>query len=135
MCKTRIAVVILLFVLFTFPAFSATHESNYPTSCSELWPAVKAVVSNPDNYKLLNSDDAKWTASYDVKHKVHLSISGAAAQRTNHVTLVTQGTGCQMQVDSSFSGATHDDQGDFKKRVDEQLAKQTPAKPVEGAKP
>jgi hypothetical protein len=135
MCKTRIAVVILLFVLFSIQAFGASHESTYPNSCNELWPAVKAVIGNPDNYKLINSDDAKWTASYDVKHKVHLSVSGAVAQRTNHVTLVTQGSGCQMQVESSFSGVTHDDQGDFKKRVDEALAKQEPAKPGEAAKP
>lgn len=135
MNKTKVAILILLFLALTLAAVGASHESTYPNSCSQLWPAVKAVVSNPDNYKLLNSDDEKWTASYDVKHKVHLSISGAVAQRTNHVTLVTQGTGCQMQVDSSFSGATHDDQGDFKKRVDEALAKLTTTKPAEGAKP
>jgi hypothetical protein len=40
-----------------------------------------------------------------------------------------------MQVESSFSGLAHDDQGDFKKRVDEALAKHETAKPAEGAKP
>ena len=84
----------------------------------------------------MSTDDAKWTAFYDVKHKVHLSVSGAVAQKTNHVTLVTQGTGCQMQVNSSFSGLTHDDQGDFVKRVNEALAKQQgAATPAEAAKP
>ena len=115
---------------------AASHETNYSNSCSELWPAVKDVISNSENYKMVSTDDAKWTAFYDVKHKVHLSISGAVAQKTNQVTLVTQGTGCTMQVNSSFSGLTHDDQGDFVKRVNDALAKQQEAaKPMELAKP
>ena len=97
---------------------------------------MKDVVSNSKNYKLVSADDAKWTAFYDVKHKEHLSISGAVAQKTNQVTLVSQGTGCQMQVNSSFSGLTHDDQGDFVKRVNEALAKpQAAAKPADAGKP
>jgi len=125
-----------LLLLFALPALGASHETAYSNPCSELWPAVKDVISNPESYKLVSSDDAKWTAFYDVKHKVHLSVSGAVAQKTNRVTLVTQGTGCQMQVISSFSGLTHDDHGDFVKRVNEVLAKQQGAsKPVEAAKP
>ena len=125
-----------LLLLFALPALGASHETAYSNPCSELWPAVKDVISNPESYKLVSSDDAKWTAFYDVKHKVHLSVSGAVAQKTNRVTLVTQGTGCQMQVISSFSGLTHDDHGDFVKRVNEALAKQQGAsKPVEAAKP
>ena len=127
----------LALLLSSVPAaLAASHETSYSSSCNELWPAVKEVISNPENYKMVSSDDAKWTAFYDVKHKVHLSISGAVAQKTNQVTLVAQGTGCQMQVNSSFSGLTHDDQGDFVKRVNEALAKQPAvAKPTEQAKP
>jgi hypothetical protein len=40
-----------------------------------------------------------------------------------------------MQVDSSYSGWEHDDQGDFKKRVDESLNKLKAAKPSDSAKP
>ena len=135
MFKSRFVALALL-LLLTLPAFSASHETSYSKPCSELWPAVKDVISNPKNYKVVSTDDAKWTAFYDVKHKEHLSISGAVAQKTNQVTLVSQGTGCQMQVVSSFSGLTHDDQGDFKTRVDEALAKpQGAAKPMESAKP
>ncbi len=125
-----------LLLLFALAALGATHESTYSNSCAELWPAVKDVINNPKNYKVISSDDAKWTAFYDVKHKEHLSISGAVAQKTNQVTLVTQGTGCQMQVVSSFSGLTHDDQGDFVKRVNDALTKQQEAsKTPEAAKP
>jgi len=133
MFKSRFLALALL-LLSALAALGASHETNYSNSCSELWPAVKDVISNPKNYKIVSTDDAKWTAFYDVKHKEHLSISGAVAQKTNQVTLVTQGTGCQMQVVSSFSGLSHDDQGDFVKRVEEALAKQTAAKPSEPGK-
>ncbi len=134
MFKPRFPALALL-LLFALPALGKTHESTYSNPCSELWPAVKDVLSNPESYTVVSSDDAKWTAFYNVKHQVHLSVSGAVAQKTNQVTLVAQGTGCQMQVVSSFSGLAHDDQGDFKKRVDEALAKQGAAKPTEAAKP
>ena len=135
MFKSRFLVLALL-LLFVLPALGANHETSYSNPCSELWPAVKDVVSNSKNYKLVSADDAKWTAFYDVKHKEHLSISGALAQKTNQVTLVSQGTGCQMQVNSSFSGLSHDDQGDFVTRVNEALAKQpAAAKPADAAKP
>ena len=135
MFKTR-TVVLALSLLFALPALGKSHESTYSNPCSELWPAVKEVISNPGSYKMVSTDDAKWTAFYDVKHKEHLSISGAVAQKTNQVTLVSHGTGCQMQVVSSFSGLTHDDQGDFVNRVNAALAKQQgAAKPTEPAKP
>ena len=97
---------------------------------------MKDTISNPDNYTVQGTpDDVKMTASYNVKHAVHLSISGAVAQHTNQITLVSKGTGCEMQVESSFSGLAHDDAGDFKKRVEESLAKlPQPAKPAEAAK-
>jgi hypothetical protein len=40
-----------------------------------------------------------------------------------------------MEVVSNWSGWGHEDQGDFKKRVDESLAKPKAAKPSEPAKP
>ena len=48
-------------------------------------------------------------------------------QRTNKVTLLPNGTGCEMQVVANYSGWEHNDQGDFKQRVDDALLKlQTP---------
>lgn len=40
-----------------------------------------------------------------------------------------------MQVVSNYSGVEHNDREDFKKRVDEALAKQTGSTPGEPAKP
>jgi hypothetical protein len=75
------------------------------------------------------------TASYRVKHAAHVNVSGAILQRTNHVTLVSKGTVCEMQVVSNYSGWEHDDKGDFKTRVDEALAKLKAGTAPEAAKP
>jgi len=135
MMKTRFMVVAFLLSILGLPASAGTHKYPYPVACSALWGAVKDTLRNSHNYKIVGSDDSQMTASYNVKHSAHLSISGALAQGTNHVNLVSTDAGCEMQVDSSYSGWEHDDQGDFKKRVDESLNKLKIAKPSEPAKP
>ena len=105
------------------PAHGKTYKTTYPVACSQVWSGVKDTLANPDNYNVADVDDALMTAKYDVKHSAHVNISGAALQRQNKVTLVTEGTGCQMQVVSNYSGWEHNDQGDFKKRVEEAMAK------------
>lgn len=131
----KFAVIAFMTLIFALPAFSKAHKDSYPQPCSELWTAVKDALSNPDNnYDVVSKDDAQMAASYNVKHAVHLSITGAVAQRTNQVTLISKGTGCEMQVVSSYSGLAHDDAGDFKKRVEESLTKVN-TKPADAAKP
>jgi hypothetical protein len=125
--KMTLAAVGLLSLVVALPAFGETYRYTYPVACSDLWPAVKDVLSDPANYQVKSSDDKKFTASYKVNHSIHVTITETVLQRTNKVTLVTQGTGCEMQVVSNYSGVEHDDRGDFKKRVDDSLAKlQTP---------
>ena len=135
MAKTRVLFLALMPLVLALPAFGKTYKTSYPVPCSQLWGAVKDTLSSPENYTVVESDDTKMTASYNVKHSVHANVSGAVLQRTNHVTLVPKGEGCEMQVVSNFSGWEHDDKGDFKKRVDEFLAK--PKAPIasEPAKP
>jgi hypothetical protein len=130
----RSLVVALIALSVAMPAFGKTYKTTYPNACSELWPAVREVLSNEDNYAVVSSDDAQMTAIYDVKHSTHVNISGALLQRKNHVTLVSQGTGCEMQVVSNYSGWEHNDQGDFKTRVEESLAKLKGTNPAEPAK-
>ena len=86
------------------PAFGKTYKTTYPVACTEVWPAVKSTLGNPDNYNVTVSDDHKMAAEYDVKHSAHVNISGALLQRKNHVTLLPKGTGCEMQVVSNYSG-------------------------------
>jgi hypothetical protein len=117
------------------PAFGETYKYSYPVACANLWPAVKNALADPANYKVVASDDGKMTASYKVKHAVHVTITETVLQRTNKVALVPQGAGCEMQVVSNYSGVEHDDQGDFKKRVDDSLAKLHIAKSSDAAMP
>ena len=139
MSKTRFFVLTIVILVVAMPTAGKTYKNTYPVACSQIWPAVKTVLSVQDNYTVEQSDDAMMTATYDVKHQAHVNISGAILQRKNKVTLVTQGTGCQMQVVSNYSGWEHNDQGDFKTRVDEALANPnakpatTPAQPASAA--
>ncbi len=132
--KTRILITALMSLVLTLPMFGETYKDTYPISCSELWGAVKDTLSNPENYSVKNSDDAKLTASYNVKHSAHVTITGALLQRANKVTLISKGASCEMQVVSNYSGFEHNDRGDFKKRVDESLAKPKAEIPSEPAK-
>ena len=143
--KMRLAVVLvaMLALALALPAFGAgnkTYKTTYPVPCSELWGAVKVALGNPNNYKDVQSDEDKMTADYNVKHSIHWSVIGAVNQGKNHVSLASIGTTCEMSVVSMYSGLSHNDQGDFKKRVDEALAKlknapsSQPAKPEDPAK-
>jgi len=130
----------MFMLALALPAFAVgnkTYTNTYPVPCTELWGAVKAALGNPDNYKDVQSDDEKMSAEYNVKHSIHWSVVGAVNQGKNHVSLLPIGTTgtCQMSVISMYSGLSHNDQGDFKKRVDEALGKQQAAKPADSPKP
>ena len=134
----KFAVVVLMSLALALPSFGAgkkTYKTTYPVPCSELWGAVKVALGNPDNYKDVQSDDDKMVADYNVKHSIHWSVIGAVNQGKNQVTLLPVGTTCEMSVMSMYSGLSHNDQGDFKKRVDEALAKLKTAPPSQPAKP
>jgi len=133
--KTRFVVVALLSLVLAAPVFCKTSKNTYPVSCSEMWGAVKDVLSVAENYEVQDSNDALMTATYKVKHAAHVTVSGAVLQRANHVALVSKGTECEMQVKSNYSGFEHDDSGDFRKRVEESFAKLKGSKPAEPAKP
>jgi hypothetical protein len=135
MMKTKSVVVILIVIAFAVPSFGKTSKNTYPAPCSELWSAVKDVLGNAENYNVEDTNDTLMTAAYKAKHTVHVTVTGAVLQRTNHVALVSNGTGCEMQVKSNYSGFEHDDSGDFRKRVEESFAKLKGAKPAEPAKP
>jgi hypothetical protein len=130
----KFVVVALMSLILALPAFGKTYKSTYPVPCGDVWGAVKDTLSNPQNYTIVESDDTKMTASYHVKHAAHVTVTGALLQRKNRVTLVSNGPGCEMQVVSNYSGFEHNDRDDFKKRVEESLAKLKGAKASAPAK-
>ena len=103
------------------PAMSESYKTTYPDSCDALWGVVKDTLSHKDNYNVKASDDAHMKADFQPRHEVHFDVSGVLLQRENHVRLVEKGPGCDMQVISNYSGWGHNDQSDFKKRVDATL--------------
>jgi hypothetical protein len=131
----RFVVVAFILSVFALPAFSRSHKETLPATCSEVWAAVKDTLGNPENYTIKISDEAKMTASYQVKHSAHVTITGALRQRPNTVSLSTKGTGCEVGVESNYSGFEHNDAGDFTKRVKESLAKAKGSTSSEPAKP
>lgn len=111
----------LLFAL-SAPAFAKTHKFDYEIPCNSLWPAVKDTLRNSGKYGIIGISNEEMTASYN--------IGGAlTGKRINSLVLNPNGAGCEMQVQTSFSGLENNDAGDFKKRVDEAIARlqKTPA--------
>jgi len=124
MIRTRFVIAAATILAMALPAAAKTYKNNYSEPCSAVWSAVRDTLSNQDNYAVTQTDDAQMTATYDVKHAAHVNISGALLQRANRVKLVANGAGgCEMQVISNYSGWEHNDQGDFKQRVDDALTR------------
>jgi len=124
----RFAAGALLLLLVAVPSFSKTHKEPYSVSCSVLWSAVKDVLRNSGKYGILGIDNNELTASF--------MIGGTlGGKRINSVVLNGKGDTCEMQIQTAYSGLAHNDEGDFKKRVDESLAQQQAAQPSVQKKP
>jgi hypothetical protein len=124
----RLAVLPLLLMLLPLSSFCKTHKEMYSVSCSVLWPAVKDVLRNSGKYGIVGIDNTEMTASYVIGGTL-------GGKRINSVVLNAKGDNCEMQIQTAYSGLGHDDAGDFKKRVDESLAKQQAAQPAVPKKP
>ena len=129
----RFAVVALILLIGAGPSFAKTHKDMYSIQCSALWPAVKDALRNSGKYGILGIDNTEMTASFVIGG----TLSG---KRINSVVLNAKGDTCEMQVQTAYSGLVHNDEGDFKKRVDESLAKaqkpsQEPVPPAKAESP
>jgi hypothetical protein len=127
----RLAVILLL-MSFAVPAFCKTHQENYSVPCTTLWSAVRDTLRNSGKYGIISMDSTEMIATYT------MGMGSAGQKRTNQVVLNAKGdNACEMQVQSGFSGLGNNDAGDFKKRVDQSLAKQAaaPAPPAKADAP
>jgi hypothetical protein len=129
MKRTLLSVSTALFALsVTFPAFAKTHKDTYPVPCSTLWPAVKDTLRNSGKYGIISITNDELTASYNIGGVL-------TGKRINTVLLNTIPTGCEMQIQTAFSGLVNNDASDFKTRVDASLAKlKAPAQPPSDSK-
>jgi hypothetical protein len=113
----RLLISALVF-LISAPAFAKTHKDEYSIPCKTLWQAVHDVVRNSGKYGIISINDEEMQASYNIGGNL-------TGKRTNTVLLNPQGdNACEMQIQTAYSGLVNNDASDFKKRVDESLAKQ-----------
>jgi hypothetical protein len=126
----RFVVVALMLLIVAGSSFGKTHSDMYSVPCSTLWTAVKDALRNSGKYGILGIDNAEMTASFVIGG----SLGG---KRINSVVLNAKGDTCELQTQTAFSGLAHNDAGDFKKRVDEAMAKQQGSQPAktDGAPP
>jgi len=100
-------------------SFAKTHREMFLVSCDVLWPAVKDVIRNSGKYGVIGIDNTEMTISYNIGGFL-------GGKRINSLVLNRQGeNACEMQVQTSFSGLAHNDEGDLRKRVEEALARQS----------
>jgi hypothetical protein len=113
----KMVLVILLMTLAT-PGFASTHKDTYNVPCSTLWAALKDTLRNSGKYGIIGIDNAEMTASYNMGGNL-------TGKRINSAVLnsIGNGNGCELQVQTAFSGLANNDAGDLKKRVDASLAK------------
>jgi hypothetical protein len=113
----RFAILSLLLTLAA-PAFATTHKENYNVPCNELWRALKDTLRNSGKYGIISIADSEMTASYNIGGNL-------TGKRVNSAILNSKddGKGCEMQIQTAYSGLVNNDAGDMKKRVDESLAK------------
>jgi len=119
--------VALLMLSSAVPAIAKTHKDTYTIPCSTLWPAVKDTLRNSGKYGIISIANDELTASYNIGGNL-------TGKRVNTVLLNTIPTGCEMQIQTAYSGFVNNDASDFKARVDASLAK-LKAAPAADAKP
>lgn len=111
---------VIAFLLLTLsaPVFASTHKENYTVPCNELWRALKDTLRNSGKYGIISITDSEMTASYNIGGNL-------TGKRVNSAILNSKddGKGCEMQIQTAYSGLVNNDAGDMKKRVDESLAK------------
>jgi hypothetical protein len=111
----RLLLLCLLFVLGG-SALAKTHHDMFNVPCSTLWPAVKDTLRNSGKYGIIGIDNQEMTASYYIGGYM-------GGKRSNALVLNSKGNECELQIQTVYSGMVHNDEGDFKKRVEESLKK------------
>src|SRR5215467_9240889 len=108
--------VVLFLIMLGGSAIAKTHHDMFDVPCSTLWPAVKDTLRNSGKYGIIGIDNQEMTASYNIGGYM-------GGKRTNSLVLNPKGNQCELQVQTSYSGLVHNDEGDLKGRVEESLRK------------
>jgi|KBSSwiS6_1023812.scaffolds.fasta_scaffold04648_3 hypothetical protein len=104
-------------LIVAVPVSAGVHKEMYKYPCANVWAAVKDTLRNSGKYGILSINNEEMVASYKISGNFMVN------PRTNSVMLNSKGDQCEMQLQSESSGLPTDDQGKFKKRVDESMTK------------
>lgn len=115
-------VLVFLVAAIAAPVSAKTHKEMFAVPCSALWPAVKDTLRNSGKYGIIGIDNTEMTASYSMGGNL-------TGKRMNSLVLNSRDNGCEMQVQTAFSGLVNNDAGDLKKRVEQSLTKLQGAAP------
>jgi len=102
--RFAIAAALILTVTVAVPAMAKTHYEEYNISCSTLWQGVRDTVRNSGKYGIIGIDSTEMTASFNIGGNL-------TGKRINSVVLNPKGAGCEMQIQTAFSGLVNDDAG------------------------
>ena len=117
MVKLHLIFVSILLVIVAAPVSAKTHREMYPYPCAKVWAAVKDTLRNSGKYGILSINNEEMVASYKISGNFMVN------PRTNSAVLNTKGEQCEMQLQTESSGLPTNDEGNFKKRVDESMSK------------
>ena len=117
MIKPRLILISIVLVIVAAPVSAKAHREMYPYPCATVWVAVKDTLRNSGKYGILSINNEEMVASYKI------SGNFMVRSRTNSVVLNTKGDQCEMQTQTVSTGLPTNDEGDFKKRVDESMSK------------
>ena len=112
----RRMVLAMLFLVLGGAAVAKTHHDMFDVPCKTLWPAVKDTLRNSGKYGIIGIDNEEMTASYNIGGYM-------GGKRTNSLVLNSKGNQCELQVQTSYSGLVHNDEGDLKDRIEQSLKK------------
>jgi hypothetical protein len=126
MKRNYLALLFISALFLPLNSFAKTHKIVFDVPCNTLWPAVKDTLRNSGKYGILGISDSEQTASYIIGG----SLTG---KRINSLVLNPKSSGCELQIQTAYSGFVNNDAGDLKKRVTDSLAKLEGSKPVSAA--
>lgn len=117
--------VVVALLLTTTTAFGKTRDYEFKEPCGHVWAAIRDVLMKSGKYGILFMNDKDMTASYNIGGFM-------GGKRTNSAVLTPKGDGCNMSIQTAFTGLAHNDAGDFNDRVKEAIGR-VPAPSPEAA--
>jgi hypothetical protein len=114
MSSIRLLLGVVMICVAALDAQAKPRTKSYPLSCDRVWEAVEDVAESKD-YSSSMLDDKRHKAEVVTGHGIW------TGKRTLYITLSGSGDTCEVAVEGTFSGITHNDKGDLFTRIEKSL--------------